>query len=192
MRDSHRDNKGGFGGGRSFGGDRGGRDFGGSRGGFNKGGFGGGHDRGDREMHKTICAKCGNSCEVPFRPNGDKPVYCSDCFKGKDGETSSRRDEGRSFERSERPSFSARPEASNKEDFRTINEKLDRILKALSKETPAPTPAPKADKPEVKSMKVAAAVEAAIKPASVKKAKEVKEVAKPKKAEKKVVAKKKK
>ena len=188
MRDSH---KGGFGGGRSFGGDRGGRDSG-SRGGFNKGGFGGGRDREDREMHTATCAKCGKSCQVPFRPTGDKPVYCSDCFKNKDGGMSPRRDEGRSFERNDRPSFNSRPSFESKgsdhrEDFRAINDKLDKILKLLVKETPAPTPAPKADKPEVKSMKVAAAVEAAVKPA-----KATKEVAKPKKVEKKVVAKKKK
>ena len=177
MRDFH---KGGFGGGKSFGGDRGGRDFG-NRGGFNKGGFGGGRDREDREMHKTTCAKCGKMCEVPFRPTGDKPVYCNDCFKNKDG-MSPRRDEGRSFEK---PSFNSRPafsETNYKEEFRTINDKLEKILKLLAKETPAPTPAPKADKPEVKSAKVAAAVEAAVKPAPAK-AKKVE-----KKADKKVVA----
>jgi CxxC-x17-CxxC domain-containing protein len=32
------------------------------------------------EMHKTNCSKCNNPCEVPFRPNGKKPVFCKDCF----------------------------------------------------------------------------------------------------------------
>lgn len=41
------------------------------------------NDRGDREMHRATCADCGRNCEVPFRPTGDKPVYCSSCF-GKD------------------------------------------------------------------------------------------------------------
>lgn len=31
-------------------------------------------------MHKAICAECGTTCEVPFRPNGEKPVYCKNCF----------------------------------------------------------------------------------------------------------------
>ena len=39
-----------------------------------------GRDRPPREMHKTTCADCGNECEVPFKPNGEKPVYCNDCF----------------------------------------------------------------------------------------------------------------
>ncbi len=191
MRDSHRDNKGGFGGGRSFGGDRGG--FGGGHGGRDsggRGGFGGGRAREDREMHSATCAKCGKSCQVPFRPTGDKPVYCSDCFKNKDGGMSPRRDEGRSFERSERPSFNSRPSfenkgADNREEFRAINDKLEKIMKLLTKDMPAPTPAPKADKPEVKAMKVAAVVEEAIGKKITKKKETVKEVAKPKKTAKK-------
>jgi CxxC-x17-CxxC domain-containing protein len=33
-----------------------------------------------REMHPAVCAQCGKDAMVPFRPRGDKPVYCSDCF----------------------------------------------------------------------------------------------------------------
>jgi CxxC-x17-CxxC domain-containing protein len=33
-----------------------------------------------REMHPAVCAQCGRDTMVPFRPNGQKPVYCSDCF----------------------------------------------------------------------------------------------------------------
>jgi CxxC-x17-CxxC domain-containing protein len=46
-------------------------------------------------MHSAICASCKKTCEVPFRPNGDKPVYCRDCFAGRaamGGERSSRKD----------------------------------------------------------------------------------------------------
>ena len=39
------------------------------------------NDRGDREMHKAKCADCGNECEVPFKPSGDRPVYCTECFQ---------------------------------------------------------------------------------------------------------------
>ena len=54
--------------------DRGRGRFGGNRGG---GRFG---DRRPREMHKATCGDCGNECEVPFKPSGEKPVYCNDCF----------------------------------------------------------------------------------------------------------------
>jgi len=41
------------------------------------GGYGQG---GPREMHPVVCAECGKDTTVPFRPRGDRPVYCSDCF----------------------------------------------------------------------------------------------------------------
>ena len=36
--------------------------------------------RGPREMFPAVCATCGKETTVPFRPSGDKPVYCRDCF----------------------------------------------------------------------------------------------------------------
>ncbi|MFH1189371.1 MAG: CxxC-x17-CxxC domain-containing protein [Candidatus Omnitrophota bacterium] len=33
-----------------------------------------------RVMHKAVCADCRKACEVPFKPSGDRPVYCKDCF----------------------------------------------------------------------------------------------------------------
>lgn len=52
--------------------------------------FGGGNrfnsnNRFDRfkKMHKATCDKCKKECEVPFKPSGDKPVYCKDCFMKK-------------------------------------------------------------------------------------------------------------
>jgi CxxC-x17-CxxC domain-containing protein len=67
--------------GGGFGNRGGGRSFGGG----SRGGFGGGRDRGRPDMHSAICSECGRECEVPFRPTGDKPVYCSDCFKNQGG-----------------------------------------------------------------------------------------------------------
>jgi CxxC-x17-CxxC domain-containing protein len=34
-----------------------------------------------REMHKVTCAECGKETEVPFKPDGTRPVYCRDCFQ---------------------------------------------------------------------------------------------------------------
>ena len=47
-------------------------------------GFGGGGGGGQypREMHPAVCAQCGAETMVPFRPRGDRPVYCNDCFSG--------------------------------------------------------------------------------------------------------------
>jgi CxxC-x17-CxxC domain-containing protein len=45
-----------------------------------KNGAGGGRTSGEREMFDAVCAECGKTCKVPFRPKNDRPVYCSDCF----------------------------------------------------------------------------------------------------------------
>lgn len=91
---------------RSYGGGRDRRD---SR--DNGRGFGGRTGR-DRPMHSATCDSCGNKCEVPFKPTGDKPIYCDSCF-GKDGSSSSS------------------PKIDMDARFNELNEKLDAILKAL-------------------------------------------------------------
>ena len=45
---------------------------------FNKGEK---RDFGPRKMHKAVCAECKQECEVPFKPSGDRPVYCKTCFE---------------------------------------------------------------------------------------------------------------
>ena len=61
-------------------------------------------------MTKVTCSSCGVECEVPFKPTSTKPVYCKDCFAKKDRVSSDKH--------------------SNK-DLEIINEKLDKIMKAL-------------------------------------------------------------
>ena len=34
-----------------------------------------------RQMYPVKCATCGKDTEVPFEPRGDRPVYCSDCYR---------------------------------------------------------------------------------------------------------------
>ncbi len=123
------------GGGGFRGGNGGGRpSFGGSRGG----------DRGPAIMHKAICDECKNSCEVPFRPSSDKPIYCNDCFSSKreGGDRAPRRDFGdrgpkRDFgNRSDsRPSFnkSAPVDEDTKKQLAEIRTKLDRLMSAVEK-----------------------------------------------------------
>jgi CxxC-x17-CxxC domain-containing protein len=60
------------------------RASGGGGGGGYGGGGGGGYTRsggGQRQMYEVTCANCGGIARVPFQPRGDKPVYCSDCFR---------------------------------------------------------------------------------------------------------------
>lgn len=92
----------------------------GNRGGFGRrdSGFGG------KTMHRVDCDKCGKSCEVPFRPTGDKPVYCSDCF---------RKNEKPPKQHGKHDDFEASaPQKDYSAELDEINEKLDKILSALN------------------------------------------------------------
>lgn len=91
-----------------------------------------GHSEGPREMFKAVCGKCGKDCEVPFRPSGNRPVFCSQCFENSRGEGDSRNfsDRGPS-----RPTYQPRPVESrpqNNEQMDVLNRKLDRIIDMLT------------------------------------------------------------
>ena len=99
---------------------------------------------GVRQMHKTICSSCGRDCEVPFKPSGDKPVFCSNCFEKNRGGSDTRRFEDRNFKK---PHFEDRNNRSpqNSEQYNTLNAKLDKILAMLTSSSlvkVAPTPKP--------------------------------------------------
>lgn len=114
--------------------------FRGNRGGDRKfgggGKFGGGNRFGGapRQMFATVCSTCGQSCEVPFRPTGERPVYCNNCFKSQGGN-----DRGDRFSSAPKrfggPSVSTPVNAGgsvSKAQFDMLNAKLDKILSALN------------------------------------------------------------
>lgn len=35
----------------------------------------------EREMFDVVCSGCGCETQVPFKPRGDRPVYCWECFR---------------------------------------------------------------------------------------------------------------
>ena len=48
-------------------------------------GFG---DKG-KMTYKAVCAECGQTCGVPFKPVGGRPVFCSECFAKQQNESPS-------------------------------------------------------------------------------------------------------
>ena len=73
-------------------GSSGGAGYGGSYGGYESAGYSDGGsgnyssgygERRPREMFDAVCANCGKTASVPFRPSGARPVYCSDCFESR-------------------------------------------------------------------------------------------------------------
>jgi len=135
----------GFDKGSKFGGNKGG-DRGGYRGGRgnDRGGYGGGRGSDRPGMHKAVCNECRSDCEVPFKPVGNKPIFCSRCFKGKDNAGASNfRDSGRGGygDRDSKPRFENKKSYHNdgpkesvnyKVQFEILNTKLDKILKAMT------------------------------------------------------------
>lgn len=75
-----------------------------------------------REAHKTTCDSCHAMCEVPFVPNGKKPVYCRNCYKGKDTTTSF---SGQLFTSTESDSIDLKKQLS------ILATKLDRLITLL-------------------------------------------------------------
>lgn len=73
----------------------------------------------DRQMFNAVCDECGNSCQVPFQPSNGKPVYCSNCFEGKQSFSSNERND-----RSNSSDYS--------KQFEALNTKLDSILRILT------------------------------------------------------------
>lgn len=66
-------------------------------------------------MTRVNCSSCGISCEVPFKPSSNKPVYCDNCYN-------------------EKPKLS-KPEkvqGITENDLDIINEKLNKIMRALN------------------------------------------------------------
>ena len=41
------------------------------------------HGKRDRIMFRAVCADCGKSCEVPFKPKADRKVFCKECFSSR-------------------------------------------------------------------------------------------------------------
>lgn len=109
------------------------------------------------KRYPATCNNCRAACEVPFRPNGMKPVFCRDCFKPEND-----RAERPSF--NSRPSFEKRPFTKERSDFAPrpaapdrriddlkrqldgIEAKLDSLAALIGQSHAATAPAPKAVK----------------------------------------------
>ncbi len=149
------------------------------------------HDRsfGRQRMFSAVCDQCHKQCEVPFRPTGDKPVYCQECF--------SRMKEGKAPSFNNQPAKNGFPTATGnqqpkdnriddlKRQMDIMNSKLDRLLKMMEtdqqdsgamvmREQPKPAAtAPVAEKPKPTVAKAVkkTAVKTVKKPVTKKKAK---------------------
>ncbi len=93
-------------------------------------------------MHPAVCSTCGQACEVPFRPVGNRPMYCSACFHKQGGQQASgfreRKFDRPRFEDRRKPEFRGDTVGGGNRGMEQVvvqleqmNSKLDRILRAL-------------------------------------------------------------
>lgn len=137
-----RQGSGGFGGRPKFGGNN---KFGGRR-------EGGDRSGGRMELFPAVCSECKKNCEVPFRPTGDKPVYCRDCF-GKQRHVPGRNSNGADgpradFRRDAVPQREHQPEYARpqndggidalKRQLDSIESKVNHILEFVNKKPEVP------------------------------------------------------
>ena len=96
-------------------------------------------------MFQSYCSECGEKCQVPFKPTGEKPVFCSICFDQQQGGGSSRRDDHRRDDRGSRGNYNRKETFQDnqggltsdelieelEEEFDLLHSKLDAILAEL-------------------------------------------------------------
>lgn len=88
-------------------------------------------------MHTATCDNCQKECQVPFKPTGDRPVYCSDCFSQQP------RSESRGGERSYSSNYhkpSATPAVDYSHQFEKLHKKLDNLTELVLKLKDAQSP----------------------------------------------------
>jgi CxxC-x17-CxxC domain-containing protein len=96
---------------------------------------------GQKEMFDAECNKCNQRCQVPFRPNGKKPVYCTNCFvkdesDGNGGNSSSTyrtdsRSDSRGMTRPPQRSFNTEVPDRQIQDLKREIETMNATLKQL-------------------------------------------------------------
>jgi CxxC-x17-CxxC domain-containing protein len=132
--------------------------------------FEGGGERGGQhharpiQLFDAVCAQCGKNCQVPFRPNGEKPVYCRECF-GKQPYVPGRNSNGADgprpdFRAQPHPAFQPGPPRMSdggvdalKRQLDSLEAKVTRILELMNKKAEAPAApvvnfVPKAEAPK--------------------------------------------
>lgn len=78
----------------------------------------------DKKTYQAVCDKCGQDCQLPFRPTAGKPVFCDNCF-GKGAH-----DKG----------FKNNNDSANSteviKEIKMLNNKIDQLIKILTPNAP--------------------------------------------------------
>src|SRR3989344_8870415 len=103
---------------------------------FAKKSWSGSKSGGQVTHHKATCTKCGESCEVPFKPVSGKPIFCRNCFV-KTGDAATGRAGDRYSKREYQPHGYTKPtpESGGNKDvmkqLEILNAKLERLIQPV-------------------------------------------------------------
>jgi CxxC-x17-CxxC domain-containing protein len=90
-------------------------------------------DQKEMQLFSATCTTCGKSCEVPFRPDGSKPVLCRDCFSSKNQSPVNRNSTGNFNRKLSNDSNGEVQELTNiKVQLLKVEQKLELILDLLN------------------------------------------------------------
>ena len=125
----------------------------------------GDRDKSRPQMFSAVCSECNRTCEVPFRPTGDRPVFCNDCFSNKRGSSQGghpRRDASpaRGFPQRDFTQLtpSSKPPTEDKrinelkQQLDAVNKKLDTIIEMMKSPAVEAVKAVPAKKTKVKKL----------------------------------------
>lgn len=103
-------------------------------------------------MHRAVCSSCHQHCEVPFKPDSNKPVFCDACFaaarvtstndyvKRKDKMIFDKEDSSKDFVSTVNSTAQLSPSdakfAELKREISSANAKLDKLVDLMSKLSP--------------------------------------------------------
>ena len=95
------------------------------------------NDRPARPMYAVVCFDCGKDTEIPFKPSGDRPVYCKECFAKRKGQTAKpveSKPQGFSIA-PPAPSATPAPSAAEPKKKKTVTKKTETKKKTTAKKS---------------------------------------------------------
>ncbi len=97
--------------------------------------FGGDSRREKPKMHQVICSDCGIRCQVPFKPTGERPVYCSECFENHAETGGSKKEFNRKqpIIRKENSSYYQEIKQEQNKHYDTFNNQMSEVIERLDK-----------------------------------------------------------
>jgi CxxC-x17-CxxC domain-containing protein len=82
----------------------------------------------DKKMYDVKCSECGKETTVPFKPDGQRPVFCKDCFRKKRGNSAPRNGPRNYSGNSDRGNYSPNNQRNNSRNNQRSNFKGEKRM----------------------------------------------------------------